>query len=557
MNLTMGFFFANPLGLLGLLALPAIVGIHFLRREPRRVPISTLFLVEASARPQEGGARWHRLRSSRQLWWQLAAACALSLLLAEPRWTRPESVWSVVVVMDDSASMAAFADDARGAVGAALDEGAHFAGKTRYRLLLSDGRTLYRGESRKEFDGALAGWKPRLGPHDPSAAFRLASMSGRPSIVYVTDHLPPSDPPAGVSWVSVGHSIRNAGIAGVRVDPVGGRWSALLRNYSNAAQGSEWWIESAKGESGEYHAVEIPPGGTARAGGLLPAAGEGFTLHLTPDDFPLDDTAPILNPVSKHLAVGVSGPASADLADRLLRALPACEPSGKGEADLTLADYDPLSAKLPGGPAVVFSRDLSPRNKVLQGEISGTRHPLVEGLNWDGLVAADGFGVPARPGDEPLVWQGARPLIFLRESGGGPQLVFNFDPAQSNLAKLPAFPVLVHRFTETIRARKVAFSADNVDADQALAIAGTEEQKAPTEAGFFDVRGPGGEILFRGAAQFSQVVEADLSACAPYRGALAASGDDRIAHSGDHLAGPLLALAFLGFALLSWSPRMR
>ena len=46
----MSFFLANPWGLLALAAIPAIVAIHFLQEQSRRVRASTLFLLE-HARP--------------------------------------------------------------------------------------------------------------------------------------------------------------------------------------------------------------------------------------------------------------------------------------------------------------------------------------------------------------------------------------------------------------------------------------------------------------------------------------------------------------------------
>jgi len=36
--------FANPLGLLALLGIPAVLAIHFLQRKAKELPVSTLFL---------------------------------------------------------------------------------------------------------------------------------------------------------------------------------------------------------------------------------------------------------------------------------------------------------------------------------------------------------------------------------------------------------------------------------------------------------------------------------------------------------------------------------
>ena len=102
--------FANPLALWALLALPVILAIHCLHERARRLRVSTLFLLERVAPESASGARFERLRNSLPLWLQLIAAALIAWLLAEPRWVRADSVQTVVVVLDSSASMSAFKD---------------------------------------------------------------------------------------------------------------------------------------------------------------------------------------------------------------------------------------------------------------------------------------------------------------------------------------------------------------------------------------------------------------------------------------------------------------
>ena len=79
-----GIFFANPWGLLALAAIPAIVAIHFLQEQSRRVRASTLFLLERAAPMPAGGIRLERFRNSLPFWMQVLAAAALAWLLADP-----------------------------------------------------------------------------------------------------------------------------------------------------------------------------------------------------------------------------------------------------------------------------------------------------------------------------------------------------------------------------------------------------------------------------------------------------------------------------------------
>src|SRR5262249_62277680 len=65
--------FANPAGLWALLAVPAILAIHFLQQRARIARTSTWFLIEKLAPDSARGRTWDRLRSSRTLWLQLLA----------------------------------------------------------------------------------------------------------------------------------------------------------------------------------------------------------------------------------------------------------------------------------------------------------------------------------------------------------------------------------------------------------------------------------------------------------------------------------------------------
>ena len=47
----------NPLGLLALLGIPAVLAIHFLQRKAVELPVSTLFLLERTQREAASGRR--------------------------------------------------------------------------------------------------------------------------------------------------------------------------------------------------------------------------------------------------------------------------------------------------------------------------------------------------------------------------------------------------------------------------------------------------------------------------------------------------------------------
>ncbi len=104
--------FGNPLGLLALLGIPAVLAIHFLQRKARELPVSTLFLLDHTQREAVSGRRFERMIPSIPLWMQLLAVILLAWFLSEPRYPKSGSVQRIAIVMDSSASMSVFKNDA-------------------------------------------------------------------------------------------------------------------------------------------------------------------------------------------------------------------------------------------------------------------------------------------------------------------------------------------------------------------------------------------------------------------------------------------------------------
>ncbi len=99
--------FTTPLGLLALLAIPAIVAIHLFRRRFPVRPVAGLFLWQMAQRTPEGGGRITRLPITTSLILECLAALALALILAGARLSPAGVSQHLVVLLDDSASMAA------------------------------------------------------------------------------------------------------------------------------------------------------------------------------------------------------------------------------------------------------------------------------------------------------------------------------------------------------------------------------------------------------------------------------------------------------------------
>lgn len=543
-------FFANPWGLLALLGIPAVLLIHLLRRKSRQVVVSTLFLVEHALPSSEGGRRIRRLRNSLPLWLQLLAVILLAWLLAQPRWIDQASTQTVVAVFDDSASLSAFRDRVLEAAGRELQPFQATAAATQWIFLRSDASRLASGSALGPvLQTARERWKPALGTHDPEEAFRLARTLGgeKGAILYFTDQPPRSgEARPSVQWISAGESLENAGFLTSSV--AGDRWSALLKNYGTALREIRWRIE---GKDAPWQTARLEPGAMTEISGTFPEGQDRLALELEGDRFGFDDRLPIIRPQEKPLVIDRQPDDGYEALFAQVARVAGPDPKS-GTADLVLAVYDPLSPALPKTSAIVFVKDSGQTSHPQTGLLVAENHPLMESLNWQGLIARETLGVPFRDGDIPLLWQGSRPMIFLRPEGDSLRLIFNFDVRRSNAARLPAFALLIHRFLAGQRKAKPAYEAANVETRQQLFLAGHGAVQAPNDPQFFSEKDAGGKALFDGAAQFADVRESDFREAAPWRGESAAVQASRQAHAAGAALDPLWALLLAGLMVGNW-----
>ena len=98
--------FTTPLGLLGLLAVPAVLFLHLFRRQLRERSVAGLFLFAPELLVASAGRQRTRLLRTASLWLECVAATALGLWLGGLSFGGSEAV-HLVVVLDDSASMSA------------------------------------------------------------------------------------------------------------------------------------------------------------------------------------------------------------------------------------------------------------------------------------------------------------------------------------------------------------------------------------------------------------------------------------------------------------------
>ncbi len=569
---------ANPLGLLALLGIPAVLAIYFLQRKAIELPVSTLFLLERTHRDAASGRRLERIIPSIPLWMQLLAVLLLAWFLAEPRFQKSGSVQRIAVVLDSSASMGVFKNEAIARLAAELPNFQGPAATMELTVIESapNRPRLYAGASVKELKAVLEKWPPLDGLTDPTQALRLARslVSREGTVIYLTD-TPADSLPFDARLIAVGDAIENVGFTGVTFATEEGTlvWRALVRNYSKNPVDRTWSIQTATGGT-EPRKIHLDPGALITLQSAFPVDAKNVSLVLTPDRFQLDDTLPLVAPRPKSLALfTATSPAFAELTAKLLRALDAAvATTDAATADLSITSYDPLDPVLPPGNSVIFVEDSTRSGAYLKGGILADPHPLLDNLNWQSLLVRETIELDRLPTDTVLLWQDKRPLIFLREKAAIRQLCFNFDLRLSNAANQPAFIVLLHRFAESIREAKVAATSLNLETSQPIQITSAPDlplqitatdfagnslpppvstTQAPAKPGFLTIR-QNETTLLDAAVFFADTREADFSACGKSDRAANANSSTIERHTQPDPLWRVWILLLIAALLVSW-----
>jgi hypothetical protein len=565
------FFLANPAGLWALIGLPIVLLIHLLQRNARRLPASTLFLLDRLAPESVTGRRLDWIRNSIPLWLQLLGVLLLTFLLIEPRWVNRTAVQRIAVVLDSSASMSAFRARVEREVPQRMRDAIAARGaRTEWLVLGSDPRAgaLYHGENVEAAIAAFGRWKTDAGTHDWSTAFRTASrfIAGGGWMLVVSDRQ--LEVPPAAELLALGEPIGNCGWLGLDFQRDTKIVRALAKNHGASVQRRRWSFEA--GGVRREGEITIEPQTAAVIEVEWPENATSAEFRLEPDGFGFDDRMPVVLPERKRLTVHVTG-GDEQIWNRILSAEPGLDRvESNGDVQFTA-----VGAAEPAGNAIVFGPGALPSAPFRTGAIVPERDPLTEGLSWQGLVAKAGAAIPVEPGDRVLVWEENIPLVFVRSRPGAQQLVFAFDVTGSNASRMPGFFLMVHRFLDQIRASKVAPETKNVELNQRLEIAFGPEPapismirdgsapelltreaasllRAPANPGFFEVR-QGENALLRAAASFGDVREADFREATTIRSLPAQQDRFRNENSVQDFLSPILGIAFLAAMCGSWA----
>ena len=468
--------FATPIGLLALLAIPAIVAIHLFRRRFPVRSVAGLFLWQARRRTPEGGGRIAKLPITWSLLLECLAALALALILAGARLSPTEVSRHLVVLLDHSASMAAVnaqGESARDrAVRRILAEIERLPASARVTFVQSGDRpAVLVGPAALavEAAGALASWHPDAPHHSLALGLRLArELAGTTGALMVISDVTPEtrgeEHFQGGLWISAGQALTNVGITAAQRTrvPEEGRSVVSLTLLNTAATPSQRRLSVSAGDKEALaRDIDVPPG-VSSVTVPLPAGLPTVRVSLSGDALTRDDQVMLAE--SRPQIVGVDNQLpegrGRQALEKALAAVTGVTTSAMGH----LVFVDGATIAQPGTPGawrIGFGR--APASWAAAGapqDFAGPfvlekRHPLLSGVTLGGVVWAGAVPVTASA-VHPIVSAGDRALIALAAasatmSRADPAILFNIDLTETNLIRAPDWPILISNLVEMRR----------------------------------------------------------------------------------------------------------
>lgn len=469
---------AWPWALFGLVSLPLLVALYFLRRRSRPLTVPSLLLWRHLDSEKAAGRRRERLQRSRFLPLEILILLLLMLAAAGPWWMRDTDRRPLYVVLDDSFSMLAGGDGSARRLGVdALQD------------LLAEGRHepvhwILAGHRARRLDGGEDGdntsvpaqWRGSDARSSLQEAIALAVDLGEPKdhILVVTDH-PPARPPEDprVRWWALGEPRDNVALVGLSRRPAG-EVDHLLVEVSHFGSRPiettldltmlppETLADGALGSvSSERMNLRLGPG-EAQRHRLEVSPRMAVDLVLAADDLEIDNRGISLPNRRRPVTVAL------DLADGELRQLmeKTLVATGDGAtrvdgaADLTLTERRlPLQRADVDSPWIVSLTAPEGKARPFVGPfIVDTEDPLTEGLALEGVIwsADEGLTVDALPTfAKPLISAGEVPLwIDYGTVDDRRQLSLRWHGKASNLQRTPNWPILWWNLLDGCRAQR-------------------------------------------------------------------------------------------------------
>jgi hypothetical protein len=482
--------FANPWGLLALLALPTIIVIHLYHRRFPPLVVAGLHLWTSETRQTIAGRRREKLPVSASLLLELVAALLLALVLSEPHYAGLSDAVHLVAIFDNSASMSA--KPAGGGVSfrdAAINELENRANRlprgSVVTLILSGNRPVMLAGPAVSWTDAkprLLSWQPHSARHsfDPAWDLGLQLVEKSGELLFLTDQLPretpsrrndePSDAshaerslvPDQMESVSVGSRLDNLAVSAARwtFDAGTGKGQIFLRVQNHSRKPMSFQLIGRKSETIVFRrAGQLAEQGASSFEAEVPGGLGRLTVELSADDdaLAIDNHVELIEPQAHMVTVAVAHPQSETVRAirRVLDVLPELQSGDAASAQLVFAAAGSLPESnlrcwWAGIGPISTEQDAVEAAKDLAGPyLIDKRQALLEGIVLNGVVW--GGVQPTSYDVTPLISSGNLPLVSRLNGTRTTGFVFNIDLSRSNLADSPDWPILIANLVELRR----------------------------------------------------------------------------------------------------------
>jgi hypothetical protein len=454
----------NPWGLLALLSIPAILGLHFFRthREVRR--IGGLHLWDFARTRLPVGNRFDRFMRGLALLFQLLAALLMSLLIAGADLPAARVNRHYTVIVDNSLSMQARADESM-ADRARRILADWMQARDRYTVIAAGAQPEIAAgpfADRDEALDALSRWVPSENACDVESAVNLASkfVTGNERILFVSDEVAHARVYGETLEIAaVGTPESNVAIDFAdRTRVAEGRDRVFLTLRAYAAIPCRTTLQAFSGTRRVFEQeVEVKPSQPTQLSFETDRIASIVRLEISSDALAADNVATLPPVRIKTVRVYVEGldPAARHFI-KAVAAVPYARMTGDAaEAELVFTargDYEPRGANvriyaMPSPEKAEKAGVAQGRDLLIDQRNDITRNLPFEGVLWPYVE------YEKRPAGRFLVSYGAQPLIAEAGilKGGAKRFLFNMLYDRTNIFRQSLWPVLIQNVVEECR----------------------------------------------------------------------------------------------------------
>ena len=482
--------FLTPWAFFGLLGIPALVAIYYLRTRSRPQIISSLLLWRDPKEVKTGGLRFEALRTPLLFLLELLAILLLVLAAANPWLETLEGRHKLVLVLDDSYSMTAGGDkSSRSLALKNLENELLNRSRSRMHIILAGNlpqelKTPGWGTSLPSY--LANNWHCRSSKANLKDAVGLAAEIGGVDslILVVTDHPPPFELEKGrVRWWSLGEPRSNFAIvnAGRSQFEKTERCLFEVANFSPKPRSATLSVTRGT-EKAKQFPLKLKKGEVRRIflkwdlqklkdSDSLPP----IRASLKNDDLQIDDEVQLFGQPSRQIRVRIDL-SDAEFKKKLEKAIKA-----SGQARLTtlrphLLITDKLSAEAKASTWVVqFLQDKDAVS--YQGPfLTDKAHPLLRGLSLEGV--AWGAGKSERLRGNPVIMAGNVTLVSDEiKDEDSHFLRVRYFVDYSTLTETPAWPVFIWNLLTWRSSQLPGLNPTNVRLGETATLTTTGPQK--------------------------------------------------------------------------------